>query len=70
MCSSMGMMLLPSHTLSSSLGLRLDPAQHPGLQFTLGLSTTSGRNCLCQAVGLDSAFHLASVALGCEGGLA
>lgn len=33
-CSSMGMMLLPSHTLSSSLGLMLGPAQHPSLQVT------------------------------------
>lgn len=65
MCSSMGMTLLPSH---SSLGLMLDPAQHPGPQVTLGLSTAGGRNCLCQAVRLDSAFHLPSVALGCEAG--
>lgn len=70
MCSSMGMTLLPSHPLSSSLGLMLDPAQHPGLQVTLGLSTAGGRNFLCQAVRLDLAFHLASVALGCEGRLA
>lgn len=34
LCSSMGMMLLPSHTLSSPLGLMLDPAQHLSLQVT------------------------------------
>lgn len=33
-CSSMEMMLLPSHTLSSSLELMLDPAQRPNFQVT------------------------------------
>lgn len=33
-CSNMGMMMLPSHTLSSSLGLILDSAQHLSLQVT------------------------------------
>lgn len=33
-CSSMGMTLLPSCTLSGSLGLMLNSAQHPSLQIT------------------------------------
>lgn len=38
-------------------------SQSPG---HLGLSSVRGRSCLCRAVGMDSAFHLASVALGGE----
>lgn len=58
MCSSLGVALLSSHTLSSSLGLMLGPAQHPRLQVVLGPSAVGGGSSLCQADGLDSALEL------------
>lgn len=54
-CGSLGVALLSSHTLSSSLGLMLGPVQHPRLQVVLGPTAAGGGSCLCQAAGLDSA---------------